>query len=163
MPCFQPRVTESRTDRFRLSAGDSTTTLGCQRSFIWRMLRLTHSLFHVAHTHTSYSLHRSLTKISGFAMESESTTTTGTHRDPVTGEMISKQYALTRISLCVLLMIHLAQRTQASPKATRKGGKEGRERRQSASSSDRRSARRRKSFPKCMLNFLIRVQYPAIA
>jgi hypothetical protein len=54
------------------------------------MLRLALSRVSLRSTHGPYPLHRLFSNCRVPLMESEST---GTHKDPVTGEMISKQYA----------------------------------------------------------------------
>jgi hypothetical protein len=61
-----------------------------------RMLRLALALPRL----TSYPLHRLFSNRSAALMETEST---GTHRDPVTGELISKQYVHIRPNVPLLI------------------------------------------------------------
>lgn len=99
---FQPRVTESRLVDLNSASADSVLWFHSSMLRLVGVTRLRSSDF----ASLSLRIHqRAFTCTDPHKMANEST---GTHKDPVTGEMISKQYVLIQIrfscahrSLCV--------------------------------------------------------------
>jgi hypothetical protein len=81
LPQPQPTVTV-----WKIQTQHRAIPSSCESSCIMLRLALSRVTFHSTH---AYPLHRLFSNYRVSLMESEST---GTHRDPVTGEMISKQY-----------------------------------------------------------------------
>lgn len=108
----EPFPAQSHKSRFKLSIGRSRSLFSHLSMLRWAR---------VSRLRCSPCIHQRVFSFKNMAAES-----TGTHKDPVTGEMISKQHVLVQKSAFTMCSsISYVQGTQASRKAARKRGKEG--------------------------------------